>query len=345
MPEALVITDQNYAGEAASQFIVPPVLNADTVQKGCIYVQDGIKKQFTIPRMDVTGFMQKRKAVPDSKGNINVSGQIIVPRDMMLYFEFNPRDFEAHWQAVNLNPRLLDRELPPTAEEFVTMQTMARLNEWFEQAIWISRIDFDPDGNNVDPTTKGLNAFLDADGNAIQDFYYFDGLLKKMLDSNKTLIVSSPATLVSGTAGGGQENVIDAMKRAYLKVPKALLFRYGKEGLKFHISYGTQQLYEEALAANTYKNQDTTQQGINRFKGYEVVPLAGMPDNTIVVAVSRPDLGSNLWLGLNSVDDQATLQLAKLQANAELYFLKGLFKADTQMGFPELVVLYTTITA
>lgn len=344
MPEALNIQDTSYAGEAAATFLVPPVLKADTINKGCIYVQDGIKKKFTVPIVDVTGFMQKRKPTPTSKGKVTVTGQPLNPLDMMLYYEINPRDFEAHWQAINLNPKLLDRELPPTSEEYILMQTMGRLSEWFERAIWISRLQFDPEGDNVDPTTKGIPAFTDADGNVQADFFYFDGLIKKLLDSNKTVLVSSPATLVSGTAGGGQENVIDAMYRAYLKVPQALLFRYGPLGLKFHISYATQQIYEQALSSALYKNQDTTQAGINRFKGYDVVPLAGMPDNTIIVAISQPNLQSNLWLGLNSVDDETNLQLARTLPASELFFVKGLFKADVQIALPQFAVLYTTIT-
>lgn len=338
MPEALVISDTTYAGEAAAQFITRPVIEMDTVQKGCIHVQDGIKKKYTIPRIDVTNFMQRRAATPVSKGTITVDGKSLVPLDVMLYLEFNPRDYEQHWYAVQLQPKLLDRDLPPTAEEFTMLQTMKRLNEWFENATWRSRIQFDPQGDAVNPTSKGQVA-----GDA--DYFYFDGLMKKLLDASDTVSVSSAATLVSGTAGGGEENILDAFKRTYLKVPKALLFKYGATGLKFHVSYATQQVYEEALTTAVYKNNDTTEKGINRYKGYDVVPLAGMPDNTIIACVSNPGIDSNLWLGLNSSADEEALQLARLQANSELYFIKGLFKMDTQVGFPDFVVLYTTITA
>jgi hypothetical protein len=337
MAEALVIQDTTYAGEAASYFITRPVIEMDTVQKGCAHVQDGIKKQYTIPRIEVSGFMQKRKATPTSKGNINVDGKMLVPKDMMLYLEFNPRDYEQHWQAVNLEPKLLDRELPPTAEEFTMLQTMKRLNEFFENATWRSRIAFDPEGSAVDPTTKGQLA-----GDA--QYFYFDGLLVKLLQASETVKVSSPATLVAGTAGAGQENILDAFNRTYKLVPQAILYKYGAKGLKFHISYGTQQIYEDALTTQVYKNNDTTEKGINRYKGYDVVPLAGIPDNTIIVCISSPDLDSNPWIGVNSTEDQDGLQLARLQANSELYFIKGLFKMDTQYGFPDFVVLYTTIT-
>jgi len=72
--------------------------------------------------------------------------------------------------------------------------------------------------------------------------------------------------------------------------------------------------------------------------------LAGMPDNTIVVAISKPDIDSNLWLGINSTEDNQ-LQLMRLQNNSELFFVKGLFKMDTQVGFLDQLVIYTTLTA
>lgn len=340
MPEALVIQDQTYAGEAAAFFITRPVIEMDTTQKGCIHVQDGIKKEYTIPRIEVTNFIQRRAATPVSgQANITVDGRVLVPKDMMLYIEFNPRDYEQHWFAVQLEPKLLDRELPPTAEEFTMLQTMKRLNEFFENATWRSRLVFDPQSASyVTPASKG-QATTDA------TYFYFDGLMTKLLNDAATIQVSSPATLVAGTASGGQENISAALERCYQSVPAAILFKYGNKGLKFHVSYATQQTYEQDLLLGTFKNQDTTEKGINRYKGYDMVPLAGMPDNTIVVCISSPDIDSNLWLGVNSVDDEKGLKLAPLQANSEMWFIKGLFKMDTQAGFPDFIVLYTSITA
>jgi hypothetical protein len=338
MPEALVINDTSYAGSVASYMITRAVVGADTVQKGCAYVKDGIKKKHTIPRIEVSNFIQRRKATPTSQGAVTVDGKVLEPLDLMLYYEFNPRDFEAHWYAEQLKPQLLARELPQTVEAFMMMQTMLRLNEYFEFHTWRGRKQYDPEGDAVDPTTKGAEA-----GDAV--YFYFDGLIKKLLDDNTTILVTTPLTLVAGTAGGGEENIGAALLRCYKLVPKALLYRYGVMGLKFIVSYATQQVYEEFLTTTTtFKNNDTTEKSINRYKGYEVVPLAGVPDNTIVVCIANPDISSNLWIGINSTTDEQ-LQLAKLQANSELYFVKGLFKMDTQSGFPDQVVLYTTLVA
>jgi hypothetical protein len=331
MAEALNIQDTSYAGTAASYMITRAVVGADTVQKGCIYVEDGIKKQRTIPRIEVSGFIQRRAATPVSQGNVTVDGRVLIPQDYMLYYEFNPRDYEQHWYAEQLSPTLLGRELPVTAENFMVMQTMKRLNEWNELAIWRSRMEFDPAGAAVNPTTKGQ---LATDG----QYFYFDGLITKLLNDSETIQVANPVTLTSA-------NVVAALDSCYFAVPKALLFKYGKMGLKFHVSYYTQQLIEEAYTETEFKNNDTTEKGVNRYKGYEIEALAGMPDNTIVLCISMPDVDSNLWLGINSTDDENKMQLQRLQANSELFFIKGLMKADTQIGFTDQAVIYTTLTA
>lgn len=322
--------------------ITRAVVGADTIEKGCIYVEDGIRKKKSIPRVEVSNFMQKRTATPTSQGEVDVDRKVLEPQDLMLYYEFNPRDYEQHYYAEQLQPKLLGRELPVTAENFMMMQTMKRLNEFFENAIWRSRVEYDVDGAAVDPTTKGESASASA-------YFYFDGLIKKAIDNATdpdypTIVVTNPKTLVSGTAGVGEENVGDAFQRCYQLVPKALLYKYGEGGLKFHVSYKTQQTYEAWLTTTAvYKNNDYTERGINRFKGYEIKPLAGMPDNTIFVCISKPDVDSNTWLGINSTEDNQ-LQLMRLQNNSELFFVKGLFKMDTQIGFPDQLVLYTTLS-
>lgn len=348
MPEALDIQDTSWSGPAASYMITRAVVQADTIQKGCIYVEDGIRKKKTIPRIEVSDFMQKRKATPTSKGSVTVDGAVLEPKDAMLYYEFNPRDYESHFYAELYNQdKLLDRQLPLVAESFMVMQTMKRLNEFWETAIWRSRIQYDPEGDAVLPSAKGdaSSGVPLYDSTGVPAAFYFDGLLKKAIDASGTLLVSSPATLVAGTAGGGEENVQAALERCLNSVPNALLFRYGAGGLKFMVNYKTKKLYDEFLTTTTtFKNNDTTEQSISRYKGYDVVPLAGLSDNTIVVCIAKPDTDSNLWLGMNSTEDNQ-LQLQRLQNNSELFFVKGLFKIDPQIGFADQLVVYTKLTA
>lgn len=334
MAEALNIQDTSWSGPAASYMITRAVTGADTIEKGCIYVEDGIRKKKTIPRIEVSGFMQKRAATPVSKGNVAVDGRVLEPKDLMLYYEFNPRDFEAHFYAEQLQAQLLNRPLPPTVEEFMVMQTMKRLNEFFESAIHQGRIDYDLDGNAVDPTTNGALA-------GAADYFYFDGLIKRALDAasdaQPTLTVASPVALTAA-------NIRDKFAAAIALAPKALLGRFGKGGLKFCVSYADFQKYGEALRTDSYKNTRSDEAAYTQFRGYEIEMLAGLPENTFYLAIQKPDIDSNTWVGLNSTED-VNIQLNRLQNNSELFFVKGLFKMDTQIGFPDQFVLYTTQTA
>jgi hypothetical protein len=335
MPEELVINDTTWSGFAASYMITRAVIGADTIEKGCIYVEDGIRKKKTIPRIEIASFMQKRAATPTSKGTVTVDGRVLTPQDLMLYYEFNPRDYEAHFYAEQLQPKLLGRELPVNAENFMMMQTMKRLNEFFENAMHRARLQFDPQGANVDPTTKGEVA-------GASDYFYFDGLLKKLLDAASdpvypTLTVATPVALTAS-------NIRDKFAAALNLVPKALLGKFGKGGLKFCVSYADFQKYGEALRTDSYKNTRSDEKAYDQFRGYEIETLGGLPENTFYLAIQKPDIDSNTWLGINSTEDNQ-LQLQRLQNNSELFFVKGLFKMDTQIGFPDQFVLYSTITA
>lgn len=302
----LDIRDTTYAGEAAANFILRAITGADTVDGGHLMVKDGIKKKYTIPRLDVNDIIQKRAATPTSQGEIGIDGRVLEPQDYMIYLEFNPRDFEDHWHAVQLNERLLDRSLPVTAEATIARRILQEHAKFLDRAIWQG--DKDVEG----PLDK------------------FDGFIKKLKEADDTILVDSPVVLTAG-------NIASKLEACYLVIPDAV--RY-KDNLKFFVSYKTYRLYEEFQAAQVYKGVDVTTAGRPFYKGIPVVKIAGMPDDHIVVGVGTASLESNFWLGLNSKDDENMIQLARLQANSELWFFKMLMKADVNVGFDDEVVLY-----
>jgi hypothetical protein len=302
-----IINDTTYAGEAASQFIVKAITGADTIQGGNVYVKDGIKKKFTIPRWDATytDFIQDRAATPISQGTSTIDGQVLNPEDYMIYYEFNPRDFEDHWFATQLDETLIDRALPVSVESVVVQEILKRHAKYFNQMLW-----------SGDTTTTGV-------------FKYFDGFLRKALVASDTVSVPSPVTLTVS-------NIQDQFLAGYDLIPPALLF---DPGMKFYCSYNTFNLYAQSQINQTYKGVDTTSEGSPYFKGRKVERIADFPDDVYLVAKGLPTTESNLWVGMNSTDD-ANLKLEKKQANSELYFVKMLMKADVQIGWNSETVLY-----
>lgn len=331
---SLVITDTSYAGTFASYFWLPATFGMDTVQKGVVFVQDGIKKAHTIGRIDFANPLQARQATPTTSGSFTIDGRVLSPNDMMLYTEFNPRDFEQHWLAEELSPTLLAREVPVQAENYMMQMGLNRAFEQVELGMWQGSTTY--------------TALTGTTGNGQLKFY--DGFIKKMVADAAVLKVASPFPLTAAASDSATVyNIVDAFN-ALLSLAatnkKALLSRTSRyKRLKFLVSVNTEQIYQTFITTTqTFKGVNTTDEGINKFKGYEIVPLAGIPDNTIVFTECLPDTSSNLYVGMNSTEDNA-LQLAKLQPNSEVYFLKGLMKYDVQYGFSDQAFLFTTLTS
>jgi hypothetical protein len=309
-----VISDTTYAGEAASSFIVKAITGNETVQGGHMYVKDGIKKKFTIPRFDADyeDLIQDRQPTPTKKGDFTVDGKVLEPQDYMIYTEFNPRDYEAHWYAQQLNPTLIDRSLPVSVESTMIQEVMKRHDRYMNKAIWNSSTAL-----------------------AAPSIYrYYNGLIAKAKAANSgadaTNFVLSPTTLAAN-------NIVAELDKGWALVPSALKY---DPNMKVFVSYKTYDLYMQAQKNQTNKGVDFTQQGVARYNGLQVVRVADMPDDTYLMAKGTAGLDSNLWLGLNSSEDENKVELAKLQANSELYFIKILMKVDVQIGFNSETVYY-----
>ena len=310
--DGFVIADQTYAGEAASNFIVKAITSNETIQGGHVYVKDGIKKSFTIPRWDANfeDFVQDRAAIPVSKGVMNVDGQALVPADYMIYTRFNPRDYEAHWYATQLNSTLIDRALPVSVESVVIQEVLKRHDRYLNKALW-----------NSDTTTTGI-------------YKYFNGFIKKAKlatsGADKVNIVASPVVLT-------EANIAGELLKGYKAIPSAL--RYDKD-MKFFMSYATFDLYVNYQSNQQFKGQDITSEGVPKFKGREIVKINDLPDNFYFIAKGKATEESNMWVGMNSTDD-AQLEMMKLQADSELWFIKMNMKVDVQLGWNSETVLYT----
>jgi len=252
--------------------------------------------------------IQVNVATSTSPGSMAVDGRVNEPKEFMHYLEFDPSDFEAHWQAVNLSDALLDRALPTTVES-VVLQEVFKLNaNYLEKAFWQSSI------GGTAPFNK------------------WDGMVTKML-ADATVIPITSANYAALSAA----NIVAKLGLVRDAIPEALI---DDPNMKLFVSKATAKLYDDAQKAQTNKGVDITQRGIRLFDGYQVVALPGVPANTIIAAKGTASLDSNLWMGVNSVADENRLDIMRLQANSELFFVKGLFKVDVNFGWGEEVVLY-----
>jgi hypothetical protein len=315
----LVIQDKTYAGEVLAMFIALAATSFDTLEKGCIAVLPGIKKKQSIPSISVKGFIQARDPKPKHSGSATIGARTLEPKDFMGYLEFNPRDFEAHWSAVKMNPKLLDAQLPKDVESAIVQEVIKLNKSFLDIAVWQSIYD---EAAIASALTNGLT---EADNNLI----FFDGLMKKMLDDAKVIKVDGVVLT--------EDNIFAEMKKVKLKRPKAI--KNHPNG-KYLVSYNTAELFENAQQAQNYKGANVTEAGKMTFGGQPVVALAGVPDDVIVYCIASTGLDANLWLGINELDEEEYLKLDRLQANSELFFIKMLYKIDVNHAWGEQTVLY-----
>jgi hypothetical protein len=327
MPTGIEIQDTTYAGEVKNIMLVKFITGFDSMKKGLIAIQPGIKKSMTVPTLDVSNIIQPRiegEIGEKHSGKIKVDKRVLIPQDIMIFVLFNPRNFEAHWFAVQMNPNLLDAELPVNVENAITSRMMELGGNYMETAFWQS--------------VKNQAAIDDAVANGFADGanrnIFFNGVLVRMLNDPKVIIVPS-ATL-------SKTNIFAELEKIKLATPLAI-----KENpdLKYVMNPNTFEIYEMAQQGQNFKGAVVTDAGKRTYAGKEIVVVTGIPDNTILVSIYRTDLGGNLWLGLNEMNEEQILELKKYRSESELFFIKGLIKVDANYAFGEQAVLYTNWTA
>lgn len=307
---AITISDTSWSGKAASPMITKAATSFASTEKGVLYVADSVRKTLTIPRFDISNLFQNRAATPVSQGTGTVSGRTITPSDMMVYWEFNPRDFETHFEAENLTDALLKREIPAELLTAIQGSIERAIAQQMDFQVWRSRT-----------TNTDANRF-------------YSGLIKKMLDDSDVIDVASAVTLTAANI----EAKLTAVKEL---IPDAI---YEHPDFKYLVNVKTAKFWADAQRAAGYKGVNMGEGGVTTFDGRPVVSLPGLHDDTIVGTYCSNTPASNLWFGVNSMKDNL-VQFDFLQANSELMFFKMLFKGDVQYGWGSEIVLYTTQTA
>lgn len=334
---AINLTDTSYSGEAAQFLILRPVETADTFEKGCISVHE-CKKEFHIPRLEIIDFIQADSATPTTGGTIDIDGVDLVTKTWQVYVEFNPQVMSESWFAKELQDNLLDRKLPSTVESYLMRQLFNRHNLYFDQLIWRGDTTFA--ASSPSHTTAESHGYASIDGGIDQNSLFpFDGLIKQALNDPSTIIVSG-TTITSS-------NAITSLTSVYNAVPKGLLNRTGATGLKFLVNKATLRLiHENYNITTTFKNGDYSQGEPTKFLNYELVAIAGVPDNTIIAMLASPDPQmTNAYCAVNQIDEETVVKMAPKLAYSDIWFIRGKVRAAAALGFADQMVLFTTITA
>ncbi len=319
---AITFAQNTYAGEAAEEFIVKAVSGNSTVNNGHIYIQSGVNKTFTQPRLRKNGnFIQPyATGAPSAQGGFTIQERALTPTELMVYTEFNPMAFRAFWEPFQPSPtqQLLFTELTPNVQRDLINLLLEYTQFDMAQCIWT--------GDTVTTGTAYPNTL-------------FDGLLTKALsdpDGLDTVIDVTP----SGVGAFTSSNIEGYLKLVYQGMPKPLVMR---PDMKIFCSITTAQEIQEAANDISGKGPTFLQApalDAMTYNGKRIVPLEEFPDNVLFAAESNATVRSNLHMAVTDLSNHVTVKMGYIAENREDMFFKMIFKAAVGIGnIDECVIL------
>ena len=130
--------------------------------------------------------------------------------------------------------------------------------------------------------------------------------------------------------------MIKKLKAVKDKIPTVMR---ANPGLRILMSIADFDKYDEELTQQPNKGANYTDMNVERYKGIRIVPMSNWPEGLVVATICGMDYDTNLWAGVNLVDDMDVIQIDKLTNAGEKYFFKMLMKADTNIAWGEDVIL------
>jgi hypothetical protein len=318
-----VLSTQNLTQFEKDFFITEAVISLDTVNAGLMYVADGVKNdKYTFPVLSTQTVLQPRSLFPTPKGTTTLSNKDVTLGAFENYDEFDPTIFENHWHQSQLTDKLLSRNLPTTFANYLGTYYTAKTFVPIENMIHI--------GSTTYTASAGV-------GQPNANHKFFDGVIKQAITGG-ALQVASPSVITSA-------NIIAKMEAAKNSLPIALLAKANRyQRLKYIMSVVDAQKYEDALTNTSFKNNDTTEKGLNKYKGYEIVVCAGVPENTFYFCEATTDIESNLQLCVTSLDN-ISFEINRVQNNSVAHFYKAILKMGVGIAKPNEFAIHTTKVA
>lgn len=345
----ITFASNTYAGEVLEDLLAYAVESNDTFEEGLIHIKPGIQKKFTLPHVSLGSIIQDNKPTPSSteggtgannKNTYTFSERYLEPQDFMVYLEFNPRDYEEFWRPFQPDGELIFRELDPKVQATMLRLLISKKDEYINDCIWCSRKG-GPDDAGIESDSES-NVKLGGDTSA-GPMKYFDGFLVRVITNVNSEDPNEQATgkvIIAGdtamTTGDQVEKALQAMYRA---CPKNI--RKSKK-LRFVMDWDSWDLYDEYLSSKTYKYTDNTEVNKLKYKGIPIVPISGVPQNTIALGRFTNGADSCLWMGVDYASDQEAIKVDKLQNNSEMYFFQMRMKCDVNIVLPSEIVVWTT---
>ena len=309
MPNPVITT--NYAGMTTGEVLQLLVLGNEAFEKNSFMFHEDIDdKGLELSRMVVgSDLIQAYAAMPANPNNaITISPRRIDPVEVMLYDEFNPKEFRSYWKEFQKEGPLADKDLDPAIKNAIVANYASRVNNQLGRLIW-----------SGDTTTTGALRF-------------FNGIITKATADANVPKVTPAGNLTAA-------NIIAQLTATHALISDAL---FADADGTLHMSTRDFRFYQDALIAISTKGPtpDSLNSPVTTFKGMPIKHYSTFPTNRILFAKASNSQSSNLVAGMNANSDVDNIKIERYRPEGDIYFIKANFSLDVNYGFGEELVLY-----
>jgi len=306
-----------YTDELATDLIAKSVLKGRTIDTG-ISIQPDIKYKASLNILNSTLTAIATSCGSSATGSVVLSQRDIEVCPLTVFENVCLNDLEEYWTGKLMRAGSYNEQIP--FEQLYTEDKVRKIQALSEDLFWKGS----KSGNNV--TGQGA-----ASGNLA----LCDGILNILQFTSATNSVVTPGTTASFTKANAIA-IIDSIINAFNTSCTDAL---GQEDLNIYISYPNFTLLTQALRDENYFHYDANQ-GDFRIDGYlgtafNVIAVRGLNGSNRVLCTPA----SNLYLGVDMVNDYETFEVFYFQREDQVYF-RSKWKQGAQIAFPEFVVLY-----
>ena len=334
----------NYTGEVLADLLTYTAQENETYKEGLVHIKTNIQKKYALPSIQLGKVVQKRVPTPNSsqsQGNYKFAERYLEPQDLMVYFEFNPRDFEQYYKPFQPQGPLVFRELDPKVQSTMIRLLIERKMEYINHAIWCGAM---PDNSAKVSKSDGSETGATEIGgdDAAGPMNLFNGAIVRMLmnigaDAESEDAKCGRVNLIgTGTFADGEAVEQELYKMWEGTKPKVRK----KQGLVILMDYKSWDAYNKYLSGKYYKYSDNRDENQRRFQGKRIIPMVALPEDTIIMGCFTTGVDSNLWMGIDYPSDEEVLKIDILQNNSELYFFKMLMKIDINIVLPDEITAH-----
>ena len=303
-----VTVNSNYAGKDAGEYIGKAFKEADTLSKNLITVLPDIDFQLSVKKIAYSNGRQDYACGFTPAGSVTLSEKLLTPKKIKNELELCKEDFRQIWSSATMGFSAHNDNMPTDVQTALLAEILADESLATETSIW-----------QGDSTNAGE----------------FDGFIKLFTaDAN---VIKANNGIVPAGAAITKSNVMAELEKVFNAIPEALL----NKQLTMAVSYNVMQAYKLAVGAADFRNEGNVGDKPLNYLGYDLVPVSGLPANTIVVFEK-----GNLFFGTGLLADHNEIRIKDMDESdlSGQVRYKMVYTAGVQYANSEDIIWYLSTT-